>query len=327
MKRIPFILTNFKRPIYLKKLVTSLIEMGISDIHIIDNGSNIRDDVFLIKNTKIIKKEKNTGGSAGMHFLFCNLIKNDHEDQFNLILDDDLMLDSDYKKNFYLIINFISTFQKKFMLLSRRVNRSEWENQINFGHMNFDIPNSIFNWFLLKSMFYKMIKKKPTNYELGRVSLCECDKGHFGGMIIPTNLVSEITKPSSELYLYADDHRFVRINKKYNNIPLYQTSILKIFDQDIIDKPKENKIYNLNSAFDPNTDTQNLKYQIRNHFFESLKLKNKNSVFKINLILWFIINSWDCLIKTKNIFFVIRRISFIIKCLKDGKKLKMLIRD
>jgi len=146
-------------------------------------------------------------------------------------------------------------------------------------------------------------------------------------MIIPTNLVDKIIMPSSELYLYADDHRFTRNNYNQNNIPLYQTSILKIYNKDLKDKKNKKKKYKLNSAFNPDTDIESLKYQIRNHFFESLKLKSKSRIFNTNLIFWFVLNSWACLIQTKNIIFVIKRILFIYKCMKEGQKLKNLIRN
>ena len=326
MKIYPFILTNFKRPKYLYNLVQSLKKIQIDNIFIIDNGSNIVNEKYLLDNTTIIKKKMNTGGSAGMCFLFQHLIKNENSNEYNLILDDDLIIDNDYKKNFSLIANFIKSFQDKFMILSRRVNRSEWENQINLGHLNHDISNSIFNWHFIKQNYFKYLKKRPINYDLGRVSLCECDKGHFGGMVIPTNIVNEITPPSSELYLYADDHRFVRLNYKYNKIPLYHASVLKIYDQDVLEKSSTKKKYNLNSAFDPSSNLDTLKFQIRNHFFESLKLKT-NKLFHLNILAWMFLNSWKALIKTKNIFFVTKRLYFIYKCLDKGRKLKKLIRD
>ena len=100
-------------------------------------------------------------------------------------------------------------------------------------------------------------------------------------MVIPTNIVNKITPPSSELYLYADDHRFVRLNYKYNKIPLYHASVLNL-DQDVLENHQQKKKYNLNSAFDPSSNLDTLKFQIRNHFFESLKLRT-NKLFHLNI--------------------------------------------
>ena len=181
-----YILTNYQRPKYLTALLQSLIKQNI-EINLIDNGNNIKKDNF--EKINIITKKFNTGASDGMKFLFQNLTPNNDPNDYTIILDDDLLLEENFVENLNSVTKYIKIFQDNFLLLSLRVNKAEWLNQIRYGHLNYDFVNSIFNRHFAKNLFYKYAKTPPLNNQLGRISICECDKGHFGGLIIPSKLI------------------------------------------------------------------------------------------------------------------------------------------
>tara|TARA_E500000178_G_C16970237_1_gene730549 strand:- start:929 stop:1495 length:567 start_codon:yes stop_codon:yes gene_type:complete len=177
----------------------------------------------------------------------------------------------------------------------------------------------------------KYFKKKPTINDQGRVMICECDKAHFGGAIIRSNELKYLDLPEIKYQLYADDHNFFRKLVK-KGIPIYQSFILKIYDQDVIHPVSEKyndevsqyqiqEFKGLNSLFNPFTDETKLFYQCRNHFLESVNLK-KSWVFYLNFFVYILLNTFQALWKTLDIYLVFKRLSLLYSSIISSRYLK-----
>ena len=333
------ILTNSERIEYLKKLILNLEFNDLNKIFIIQNGDIDNKDLLDLASKKpnitLIPKYLNTGGTSGMFFLIKFLKKNFQEikNQYFIILDDDLILETNFQKKLELTINYLinSITDHKFIILSHRVNRAEWTNQLKYGLLNYDLTDSVFNWSITKLIVNKFFKKKPTIADQGRVLICECDKAHFGGVIIRSNELKYLDLPEIGYQLYADDHNlFRKLIKK--GIPIYQSFILKIYDQDVINpvSQKSDKVNNqiqniefkgLNSLFHPFTDETKLFYQCRNHFLESINLK-KTWFFYFNFIFYVFLNTSQAIWKTLDVYFVSKRLFLLYSSIKSSKYLK-----
>lgn len=333
------ILTNSERVNYLKKLIISLENNDLNRIFIIQNGDINNKELLELESkrpkVKLVSKDINTGGTSGMFFLIKFLKQNFQEvkNQYFIILDDDLLLENNFLKKLELTINYLinTITDHKFIILSHRVNRAEWSNQLTYGSLNYDLPDSIFNWSTTKLINNKFFKKKPTIKDQGRVLICECDKAHFGGAIIRSNELKYIDFPEIKYQLYADDHNlFRKLVKK--GIPIYHSFILKIYDQDVLDPVSQNisevisqhkiqEVKGLNSLFNPFTDETKLFYQCRNHFLESVNLK-KTRFFYLNFIFYIFLNTSHALWKTLDIYFVFKRLFLLFSSINSSIYLK-----
>lgn len=225
------------------------IENSISDYNKrINYDVNNNDNDF-----KIYDKKLNIHQLSNIEKHRCayNKIKNNKEDELNLIIEDDILLSSDYNKNLILLFNNIKNFDKWDIIFTCLSNNNENEpfNILN-SRDYFKILISKSSYFIIPTMASKLYEHlNILNYQL-KISI---SKFIFENKDINSYILNKHTfLEGSKIGLYlssTNTNNFLYQNSDYINLSSYINKD-KISNDDIIivEKIYKNNQLNINNA-------------------------------------------------------------------------------
>ncbi len=296
MKTCAVIVTYGNRFIFLGRVLSALIELGINRIVIVDNKSSneSRNALNKFKNNKnnisIVRLETNSGSASGYKTGIEEAVK--HTDcEFIWLLDDDNVPRGDaleVLKRLWMTIDCakkdemmsLASFREDRPLYLRAV--MENKPQIVLGRKN------IFRAFHISDIIQKAIDtalrkrtelKSPTPKEYGEIYAAP-----YGGMFFNKKLIQTIGYPDEHYYLYVDDHEFsYRIVKKGGKLYLATKSIVEDVDQSWHTRTDGFAF----SRIATDNNYVRLYYSVRNRvYFEKNELVNNWLVYSINMLIY-----------------------------------------
>lgn len=266
--------------------ILSVIQAGIKNIVIVDNGCNysVKDrisfDFSMYKcNFNIIKLLVNNGSAEG----FCTAINTSSDIaicEYIYILDDDNTITAKTINNIliqYKHHDYMTCF------LSLRRDRKEFVMAQKYGYWNNAELNS-FQSFHIKKFFKKnsFLKNSNKTSELVKIAYAP-----YGGFFFSKDWVKKIGLPNLSYRLYSDDHEYTyRITR--NNGSIYLCCDSEVVD---IEKSWYLNDANVHRFFISNVDKNRLFMSIKNRvFFERKNIVTSPIVYFLNAFLFMIAN-------------------------------------
>lgn len=207
--------------------ISAALDADTKEIILIDNGStydleNRISKLFDKKKVKIKRLSSNKGSAKGFIYGIEEALRDQNilQDEYVLILDDDVMLDKDFKSNFCRIIKEYNYNNKRIVWSLYRKNRENTFNE-NTDRNKYYYLNCIAGFSIFRKRSKYLSRRK---YE----DISQPFFITWAGTFLKKNDLSQIQLPQNDYFVYEDDSDFsLNIHKAGYSIYKSNKLILK----------------------------------------------------------------------------------------------------
>jgi len=311
----------------LEKLLNILLDIDVSEIIIVSNGSS-EDSKKSLKEylhkyrkcVNLVELPRNTGSAGGFKIGIENFLKGNCD--FIWLLDDDNLPKSDsleiLKKYWKKLVE--PTKYQKIALLANRVDRQNFNKVLYTQKSTHVLPRKNnfmgFHWADMFEKVYERLFKRNLYQNNPRCVYTQVSVAPYGGLFFHKSLLHRIDLPQEKYVLYMDDFAFtLPITTNGGTIYLIAESILEDAEQSSY-LPKRKKWLH-HTLFE--TKTQYAYYALRNIlYFCKNYLTDNFLVFKINQYSFYLFITVMALIRGK-----LSRLKVLRDAIRDAADDKM----
>lgn len=301
------------------RTIESTILAGSEKIYLVNNGCqydvhSIVQDKFKDIELEVIDFSKNSGSSkgfsAGVKAALDDLVLSD--DRYVLILDDDVILDKDLKKEFIKVENTIESQSKHIWSLTRE-GRDHTFSEVSDRNINY-YNNSIASFSVFNT-------KAGTLDERTRADIARPFFIPWAGTLIRKDVLKKIELPKSDYFVYEDDADF-SLNIRESGYDIYKSEKLILRESSsswFENNGEQQSGYKLYYNYE--TNPGRFLYKIRNNtYLIKNRLLTNRFYFYCNIVIFMILGFFRYGILKKQ---SILRLKMLFNAVRDGLRARL----
>lgn len=276
------------------RVVERLVEIGVSQVIVVDNASSresrsaLEDLAARLPQVTVIRNEDNLGSSGGFATALEAAFGTDNE--FLFLLDDDNVPHADCLAALFAAHRLLDADSGHGTLLYANRSGTRPADTLAFerGLTKFYPRNSFCGFSIFRQVGVRLQRLTGTprgttpNYPVVRVRY-----GPYGGMFGRREVFAEAGLPCSDFYLYADDHEYAtRMDER--GVSQFLVHSARIDDIDV-------SLRAGSTVLSPEFSTFRLYYQFRNHTHLSQRFVRSRRAYAANkffFIAWTTAKAW-----------------------------------